>query len=118
MGRIYPVSNVVKLTPAIADPIPGHCAHPLPLSGIMEGEEEWIVEEILDSKIMNRKLCYLVKWESFGIKHNSWEPWDNVHAPEQVAEFYWRNPGAAWHIWNVDFNEISFCPINFQLSSS
>jgi len=22
----------------------------------------------------------LVKWEGFGVEHNSWEPWDNVRA--------------------------------------
>jgi len=47
--------------------------------------------------MVNRKLRYLVKWEGFGVEHNSWEPWDNVHAPELVADFYQRHPGAACH---------------------
>jgi len=38
--------------------------------------------------MVNQKLRYLVKWEGFGVEHNSWEPWDNVHAPELVADFY------------------------------
>jgi len=64
------------------------------------------VEEILDSRMVNRKLRYLVKWEGFGVEHNSWEPWDNVHAPELVADFYRRHPGAARHIHMVDFHSI------------
>jgi len=44
-----------------------------------------VVEEILDSWMLNWKLCYLVKWEGFGVEHNSWEPWDNVHVPELVV---------------------------------
>ena len=44
-----------------------------------------VVEEILDSRMLNWKLCYLVKWEGFGVEHNSWEPWDNVHVPELVV---------------------------------
>ena len=74
MSRLYPVFNVIKLTPAPADPILGCWTNPPPFPEIIKGEEEWIVEEISDSKMMNRKLCYLVKWEGFGIEHNYWEP--------------------------------------------
>jgi hypothetical protein len=70
----------------------------------------WIVEEILDSKMMNRKLCYLVKWKDFGMEHNSWEPWDNVHAPELIVEFYRKHPGAARYIWTAEFSAILFRP--------
>ena len=58
---------------------------PLPLE-IIDGEEEWVVEDILDSKIINRKLRYLVKWKDFGVEHNSWEPRENVHAPDIIAD--------------------------------
>jgi len=67
-----------------------------------------VVEEILDSRMVNQKLRYLVKWEGFGVEHNSWEPWDNVHAPELVAEFYQRHPGAARYIHMVNFCSIPF----------
>ena len=77
MKQLHPVFNVIKLTLAPDDPIPGQRTRPPPLE-IVEGEEEW-VEEILDVKMLNKKLRYLVKWEGFGIEHNSWEPWDNVH---------------------------------------
>ena len=53
-----------------------------------------MVDEILDSKVTNRKLRYLVKWKDFGIEHNLWEPWDDVHAPDLVAEFYLDCPWA------------------------
>ena len=109
MSQLHPVFNVVKLTPAPLDPIEGHHPHPPLLPEMIDGKEEWIVEEILDSKIMNRKLCYLVKWEGFGVEHNSWEPQDNIHAPECVADFHQRHPGAAHHIRACDFNAIPFC---------
>ena len=94
MKRIHPIFNVVKLTLAPEDPIAGRRAPPQPLPEIVNGEEEWVVEEILDSKVINQKLHYLVKWKDFGVEHNSWEPWDNVHAPELVSEFYRRHLGA------------------------
>ena len=110
MSRIHPVFNVIKLTPAPEDPIVGRRAAPPPLPEIIDGEEEWVVEEILDSKMMNRKLRYLVKWKGFSVEHNSWEPWDHVHAPDLVADFYRRNPGAARHIRSLEFSSIPFRP--------
>jgi hypothetical protein len=67
-----------------------------------------MVEETLNSKIMNQKLRYLVKWEGFGMEHNSWEPWDNVHAPELVMDFHRRHPRATCHIRAVVFDSIPF----------
>src|SRR5271169_619564 len=46
--------------------------------------------------------------EGFGIEHNSWEPWDDVHAPDLVAEFYRKHPGAARQIRVIDFTSIPF----------
>jgi hypothetical protein len=108
MKRLHPVFNVVKLTPASDDPIIGRKIPPPPLPEIVNGEEEWVVEEILDSKVINRKLRYLVKWKDFGIEHNSWEPWDNVHAPNLVSDFHRKHPGAARHIRSADFHTIPF----------
>jgi hypothetical protein len=111
MSRKHPVFNVINLTPAPDDPIAGRRAPPPPLPEIIDGEEEWVVEEILDSKVMNRKLRYLVKWKDFGVEHNTWEPWDNIHAPDLIAEFYRRHPGAARQVRTVEFSSIPFRPI-------
>jgi hypothetical protein len=110
MKRLHPVFNVVKLLLARPDPVPGRRFPPPPPPEIVDGEEEWEVEEILDSKMMNRKLRYLVKWKDFGIEHNSWEPWDNLHSPELVTDFHRRHPGAARRIRAVDFNSLPFEP--------
>jgi len=49
MKQLYPVFNVVKLTPALNDPITGRKTedHPPPI--VIDREAEWEVEEILDS---------------------------------------------------------------------
>src|SRR5271170_6443490 len=59
MSRLHPIFNVMKLTLAPEDPIHGHRPLPPPLPEIIDREEEWVVEEILDSKVVNRKLRYL-----------------------------------------------------------
>ena len=50
MSRLHPAFNVIKLTLAPEDPVPGQCPHPPPLPEIINGEEEFIMEEILDSR--------------------------------------------------------------------
>ena len=110
MKQIHPVFTVVKLTLAMDDPIIGRQIPP-PLSPeIIDREEEWVVEDILDSKLINQKLWYLVKWKDFGMEHNSWEPQENVHAPEIVAEFYQKHLGATRHIWSAEFLSLPFQP--------
>ena len=65
-------------------------------SDLIEGESEWEVEKILGSRHYGRKkiLEYLVKWKGYSVAHNSWEPGDNVHAPELLKEFYSEEPMA------------------------
>ena len=108
MSRLHLVFNVVKLTLAPNDPVPGQRLHPPPLPEIIDGENEFIVEEILDSRVINRKLRYLIKWEGYGIEHNSWEPADDVHALERIMDFHQRHPGAPQHIRFTDFDAIPF----------
>ena len=108
MSQLHLVFNVIKLTLAPDDPVPGWRLHPPPLPEIIDREKEFIVEEILDSRVINQKLHYLIKWEGYGIKHNSWEPADNVHAPEHIMDFHWRHPGAPRHIRFTDFDAIPF----------
>jgi hypothetical protein len=112
MKRLHPVFNVVKLTLAPTNPIAGRHIPPPSLPEIVDGEEEWTVEELLDSKVINRKLRYLVKWKDFGIEQNPWEPRDNVHAPDLIADFYRKHPGAARHIRTANFHSIPFKPLS------
>ena len=71
MSRLHLVFNVIKLTLALDDLAPGCHLHPPPLLEIVDKEEEFIMEKILDSRVINQKLRYLVKWEGYRIKHNS-----------------------------------------------
>ena len=70
------------------------------------------MEEILNSHIFRQKLQYLVKWEGYGVEHNTWEYWDNVgNTADAVNDFHIRNPGAPRCIWALAFGSIPFCPI-------
>jgi hypothetical protein len=47
--RLHPVFPTVKLSPALPDPIPGQQPAPPPPTTLIDGEEEYEVEAILDS---------------------------------------------------------------------
>ena len=51
-------------------------------------EEEWDVEEILDSRRTEGQLEYLIKWLDFGPEDNSWQPATNLHCLGKLAEFH------------------------------
>jgi len=98
MKQLHPVFNVVKLTLAPDDPITGWKTedHPLPI--VIDGEPEWEIEEILNSRWHQRRFQYLIKWKGYGREHNSWESASEVSALELTAEFHCKHPGAPRHI--------------------
>jgi Chromo (CHRromatin Organisation MOdifier) domain len=54
---------------------------------LIEGQPEWEVEEILDSRWYRCKIQYLIKWKGYSDTHNSWEPKENVNVPELLIAF-------------------------------
>jgi hypothetical protein len=65
-----------------------------PPPDLVDGEEEFEVEKILDARPQGRgrKMHYLVKWKGYPTSDNSWEPEENVHAEKLIKEFHKRNP--------------------------
>ena len=90
--RVHPVFHVSLLTPYRESTLPGRIQEP-PLPVEVEGELEYEVAEILDSKIERRKLKYLVDWVNCGPEERTWEPTENVeNAPDAVAAFHRAYP--------------------------
>ncbi|CAJ0965001.1 unnamed protein product [Ranitomeya imitator] len=58
-----------------------------PAPVLVEGELEYVVEKILDSRVSRRKLQYLVKWKGYGQEDNSWVFASDVHAADLLAIF-------------------------------
>ena len=60
---------------------------------IVDGEPEYEVDEILDSRVFRKKLQYLVSWKGYDISEHSWEPVENFsNHEESVLEFHHRYP--------------------------
>jgi hypothetical protein len=106
--RLHPVFPVVKLSAAPPDPIPGRRPAPPPPPTLVDGEEEYEVEAILDSRMHYNRLEYLVKWKGYDESHNRWEVHTQVHAKPKIAQFHCKYPGAARHINAAIFDSIPF----------
>ena len=89
--KIHPVFHCSLLKPFVENTFPDRFLQPPPPVRV-HGEEEFVVEKILDSRIFRRKLQYLIRWKGYGPDEHSWEPKENVHAPRLVSEFHRQHP--------------------------
>jgi hypothetical protein len=106
--HLHPVFPTVKLSPALPDPIIGRRPALPPPTTLVDGEEEYEVEAILDSRMRYNRLEYLLKFNGYDESHNQWEVHTHVHAKPKIALFHRKYPGAARHINAAIFDSIPF----------
>ncbi len=60
-----------------------------PPPDLIKGEEEFEVERIVAHRVFGQSKClqYLIKWKGYPESDNSWEPADQVHAPDLVKTY-------------------------------
>jgi len=65
-----------------------------PPPDLIEGEEEFEVEAIINHHLhgCQRQQQYLVKWKGYPHSDNTWEPSENVHAPDLVKDYHKQKP--------------------------
>src|SRR5712672_3523739 len=65
-----------------------------PPPDIIEGEEEWEVEQILDKRIFGRskKLQFLVRWKGYSPAHDQWVNKEDMAADDLIKIFERENP--------------------------
>ena len=88
---VHPVFAPEKLRAATKlPPLRGQIADPLPPIET-NGEQEWEVEEILDSKLVYKRLKYKAKW--LGNDDDAWYPAaDFKNAPLKLYRFHAKYP--------------------------
>jgi hypothetical protein len=88
--KIHPVFHVSLLSLEANDRLPGQQQLPPPPVEI-EGEEDWEVEDILDSRKRRGRFEYLVRYT--GYDEASWQPLSDLeHSPNIVKRFHKRYP--------------------------
>ena len=84
--RIHPVVNVSRIHRYIGQ-VEGQKKKQLALV-IIEGEEEWKVERILNKQQVREKNKYLVWWKEFTAESDTWEGKENLeNAKEAIKEY-------------------------------
>jgi transposase InsO family protein len=81
-SRLHDVINVSRLQRFVPPINTDFNVEPVPEE--IDGFEEFEVESILDQRIVNNSLEYLVKWRGYSELHNSWEPEANLGNSQEV----------------------------------
>jgi hypothetical protein len=108
---IHPMFHIDLLTPYRETIMHGpNFTRPTP--ELINREEEYSVEKILDSRHFGRRrrLQYLVKWEGYPDADNMWVDKDDVFTDDKVWEFKNSNPDAATHIRGASFAKSPHLP--------
>jgi hypothetical protein len=106
---IHPVFHIDLLTP-YRETIMHGPNYQYPVPDLVDGEEEYSVEKILDSRKFGRRRClqYLIKWEGYPDSDNMWVDKDDVFADDKVREFKRLNPAKETHIRNLSSAKLPY----------
>ena len=91
LSALHPVFHVNLLEPVRQ----GHPHQPQdpPPEIIIDGQPEYIVDRILDSRFNeeDNEYQYLIHWRDFPDSENSWEPWDEIRKTTAYTHFRKHN---------------------------
>ena len=59
-----------------------------PLPDLIDGNEEWEVERILQDKFIRGKQHFLVRWKGYSSAEDTWEPRHNLTHAKQILTDY------------------------------
>ena len=115
--HLHDVFHVDRLSPYRGNEVNGLLPPP-PNPVTIDGEEEYEVDHIRDSKMFGRTLKYLVRWKGYGKGEDTWEPLSNLANSQQVVdEFHSRNPGAPRSINAVLYASLPWQPL-YELTAN
>ena len=85
MRGIHDVFHVLLLEKVHEDVFPQRQQPPPPPIEI-DGEQVYEVTDILDSRRRGRKVLYLIHWEGYGPKDDTWEPIESLSGLKELLK--------------------------------
>jgi hypothetical protein len=92
--KVHPVFHVSLLYP---HPTNDFNRRPIPPPPVVtpEGEEEYEVERIINSRKVGRKVEFRVRWKGYRLEEDTWEPRENLsNAQDALRDFLKEHPDA------------------------
>jgi hypothetical protein len=90
--RVHPVFHVSLLEPYVESRIRGRKQEPPPPVEV-EGELEYEVNRVLDSRVVRGRLRYLVDWIGYGPESRTWEPAEYItNTADAISRYHRKNP--------------------------
>ena len=89
--KIHPVVNVSRVW-LYKPQVEGQKKIP-PKPVIIEGEEEFEVEKILNKRMVQGKEKFLVRWKGYMTEEDTWESRENLENTEELVEEFEREYG-------------------------
>ena len=92
LSRIHNVFHISLLNKVVSDSgeFPNRVQINRPPPEIVDGEEMWEVEKILDQRTVRQGRAsgteYLIKWKGYPASENSWEHSRDIRAPAALAQ--------------------------------
>jgi hypothetical protein len=91
--RIHNVFHVDLLLPYKETEEYGQ-AYTRPPPDLIEGEEEYVVESLCDTRMRGRQRQYLMHWEGYPVSDDSWVSQKDLHTPELIEAFHSQTAAA------------------------
>jgi len=89
--KIHPVVNISRVQ-LYKPQIEGQKKIP-PKPVIIEGEEEFKVEKILNKRMVREKEKFLVRWKEYKVEKDTWENRENLENAKELVEEFERKYG-------------------------
>ena len=90
--KINPIVHVEQVKPYISDNQPGRYK-PKPSKVIINGEDEYEVQEIIDHRTTKKGDEYLVHWKGYNRNEADWQPAANLEHSQKLIRAFWQAQG-------------------------
>ena len=114
--RIHNTFHILLLEPYENDNFPSQTQE-LPPPILIEEEDEYELDEIIDSRLHYNKLQYRAKWTGYPPEHDKvWYPASNFeHAADAIEQFHHRYPQKPRWVTTIETENNSNLPIQEEV---